>query len=110
MSSRGWTEQSIRDTVDNPFTTRSAIDRTDNDLPATAYYGSKVSGDYVVVNNATGNVVQIGKANDPTWKPDASIENPFPSSELVPGEPGPYYNPEDPFPYEDPIDFFFPLD
>jgi len=38
---------------------------TQNSDPATAYYKN---GGYVVVNDVTGNIVQVSDLNDPNWK------------------------------------------
>lgn len=70
---RGWSLDSIRDTVDNPSETYEAQDRRYNEEteqrnndPATAFVNSE--GDYVVVNDNTNDVVQVSDRNDPDWK------------------------------------------
>jgi RHS repeat-associated protein len=74
MAKRGWTEQSIKDTVDSPYTTCGAYDKATGHS-ATAYYNK--DGSYVVRNDVTGDVVQISKRGDPNWTPDSSIVNPY---------------------------------
>ncbi|MEM9624726.1 MAG: colicin E5-related ribonuclease [Pseudomonadota bacterium] len=72
---RGWNEESIKDVVDNPHTTRPATNKA-NGNDATAYYDE--DGSHVVVDDVTGAVVQVSDRNNPTgWVPDSSIENPY---------------------------------
>ncbi|MCH5258665.1 MAG: hypothetical protein J1F18_02870 [Lachnospiraceae bacterium] len=75
MSSRGWTEELIRDTVDNPFTTRGSINKATGNA-ATVFYTEQ--GSYVIVDNVTNEIVQISDNINPLdWIPDSSIENPY---------------------------------
>lgn len=75
MNSRGWTEQSVYDTVNNPHTTRISINKA-NGHPATVYYNA--NGAYVVVDDITNAVIQVSDAISPsTWVPDSSIINPY---------------------------------
>jgi RHS repeat-associated protein len=69
MAARGWTEDSLYDALENPTETHDVWDYTGGSgrEPATAYVNS--DGAYAVVNDQTGNVVQISDANDPGWKP-----------------------------------------
>jgi hypothetical protein len=69
IAQRGWTEQSIEETVANPVETHEVWDVAGGAgrEPATAYVNS--DGTYVVVNDETGRVVQISDANRPGWKP-----------------------------------------
>jgi hypothetical protein len=68
MAGRGWTEQSIEDTVAKPYATHDVWDYTSGSRePATAY--ENADGAYVVVNDQTGQVVQISDANDSGWRP-----------------------------------------
>jgi hypothetical protein len=46
------------DVVKKPYTTREAINKATGN-PATAYYNK--AGDYVVVDNVTGELVQVSK-------------------------------------------------
>jgi RHS repeat-associated protein len=64
---RGWTLDSIRDAVTNPAETRSnpnIVNRANNN-PVTYYY--RADGYYVVIDNITGEVVQISDTYDPVW-------------------------------------------
>ncbi|WP_339061077.1 colicin E5-related ribonuclease [Tepidibacillus marianensis] len=74
MSKRGWSETTVRDTVDNAFTTRSSTNLANNN-PATAYFNK--DGSYVVVDNVRKEVVQISDKFDLNWKPDPNIINPY---------------------------------
>ncbi len=72
MDKRGWTEDSIKDTLNNPVKTVKTQDtrwlpgaeKPLND-PATAYYAK--DGSYVVRNDKTGEITQISNKNDPNW-------------------------------------------
>nr|WP_254228372.1 colicin E5-related ribonuclease [Burkholderia gladioli] len=78
LEARGWTQQEVQVVVDEgPVGTtmdnRSAR-KTPDGLPRSdpaSVYGSK-SG-YVVVNDRTGEVVQVSGKNDPGWIPDSRI-------------------------------------
>lgn len=75
MNSRGWTEDIIRDTVDNPFTIRNSINKATGNS-ATVFYNKQ--GSYVIVDDITNEIVQISDNINPLiWIPDASIENPY---------------------------------
>ncbi len=74
MSKRGWNVELIDSTIQNPYTIRDAINKATGN-PATAYY--TVTGDYVVVDNLTGDIVQISKYGDTGWIPDNTIINPY---------------------------------
>ncbi len=74
IKNRGWTQESIKNTVDNPFQTRNAINRATGN-GATAYYD--IDGDYVIIDNVTKEIVQISDKFDPEWKPDISIIDPY---------------------------------
>ncbi len=80
LTSRGWTRQSIHDLVNNPYTTRQAVNKANNN-PATAYFRN--DGHYVVRDDVTGQLIQmsdthktIGKGSG-QWSPDDVIVNPF---------------------------------
>lgn len=71
MTKRGWTNDMIDDTLNNPERTVQTVDyrhledgSIEND-PATAYYYQK--GGYVVRNDLTGDIVQVSNRNDPNW-------------------------------------------
>jgi hypothetical protein len=74
LEKRGWTSNSAEQVVGKPYTTREAVNKANGNL-ATAYY-NKV-GDYVVVDNVTGELVQTSKFGDTGWIPDATIKNPY---------------------------------
>lgn len=75
MKSRGWTEELIRDTVDNPFTTRESINKATGNK-ATVFYTEQ--GSHVIVDNVTNAIVQISDNINPLdWMPDKSIKNPY---------------------------------
>jgi filamentous hemagglutinin len=79
LAGRGWTEEDVKEVVaqgptGESFDNRSAGKTPDgvprND-PATVY-GSKDG--YVVVNDRTGEVVQVSNKNDPEWATDSRIK------------------------------------
>ncbi|WP_283571167.1 colicin E5-related ribonuclease [Paenibacillus brevis] len=74
LGKRGWTMDSAKKVVEKPYTTREAVNKA-NGNPATAYYNK--AGDYVVVDNVTGELVQTSKFGDTGWIPDATIKNPY---------------------------------
>lgn len=71
---RGWTEDTVRNPVNNPYTTRASTNMaTDNS--ATVFYNQ--AGAYVIVDDITKAVVQVGDNIDPSaWIPDSNIFNP----------------------------------
>ena len=75
MKNRGWTEDLIRNTVDNPYTSRTSVNKaTGNE--ATVFYTQQ--GSYVIVDNITKEIVQISdNINPSTWAPDSSIVDPY---------------------------------
>lgn len=74
MESRGWTEEDVKDTVENPYTERKSKNKaTGND--ATAYYNE--DGSYVVVDDVTNEVIQVSGKGDPDWIPDNQIQDPY---------------------------------
>lgn len=68
---RGWTEENIIETVQNPARTAATRDErynpdgTKKNEPATVYY--RTDGHYVTVNDLTRDIVQISDLNDPDW-------------------------------------------
>jgi hypothetical protein len=74
MEKRGWTKESIQNTVDDPYTTRAAMNKA-NGNPATAYYNE--DGSYVVTDDVTNDVVQISDQFDTNWIPDDTIVDPY---------------------------------
>lgn len=84
LGQRGWSADSVNDLVNNPFTTRAAINRA-NGNPATAFI--RADGHYVVRDNVTADVVQMSDTRvtigmgEGQWRPDSSIVDPF-----IPGQ------------------------
>lgn len=74
MEQRGWTQDSVRDVVNNPYTTRESQNLATRNK-ATAYYDR--NGNYVIIDNETKEVIQVSKKGDKTWKPDKNIKDPF---------------------------------
>ena len=75
LRGRGWTEDSVRETVQSAHTTRAATNKS-NGNSATAYYNR--DGSHVVVDDVTGDIVQFSNRNSPeSWVPDSSIQNPY---------------------------------
>lgn len=74
LTSRGWDQSSIDNVVNGPAHTSTATNRATGN-PATAYFDS--SGNYVVRDNVTGDLVQMSNRNDPNWIPDPSITDPY---------------------------------
>ncbi|MDZ7578823.1 MAG: colicin E5-related ribonuclease, partial [Candidatus Nanopelagicales bacterium] len=67
MAKRGWTLESVEETVRNPAATHPVWDLTvDGKVPATAF--ERGGGGYVVVNDESGAVVQISDLTDAGWK------------------------------------------
>jgi hypothetical protein len=67
MADRGWSEDDIQETVEHPEARHDVWDKTTQPPePATAYVSK--DGGYVVINDDTGNVVQISNRNAPNWK------------------------------------------
>ena len=70
MNKRGWTETDIPGTFAHPRQTARTIDRTGRTdgtgEPATAYFDK--DGNYVVVNDRTGKIVQVSDKKDPNWQ------------------------------------------
>lgn len=75
MNSRGWTEDLIRNTVDNPYTIRTSVNKATGNS-ATVFYTQQ--GSYVIVDDITKAIVQISdNINPSTWVPDLSIVDPY---------------------------------
>jgi len=72
MIKRGWTKESVNQTINNPSKlvkttdTRFNPDGSKNSEPATAYLNQ--DGSYVVRNDNTGDIVQVSNRKDPNWK------------------------------------------
>ena len=74
MTNRGWTQDSVRDTVDNAYTTRKAVNKATGNT-ATVYYNK--DGSHVIIDDITNEVVQVSDKFEPNWIPDQSIINPY---------------------------------
>ena len=74
MNKRGWTKESVQNTVDSPYTTSPSKNLATQNS-ATAYYNK--DGSYVILDDVTNEVVQISNCNDPNWVPDTNIQNPY---------------------------------
>jgi len=75
MNSRGWTKESVKDTIDNPYTTRKSINLATKNS-ATVYYTKQ--GSYVIVDDVSNEIVQVSNNINPSaWNPDSNIMNPY---------------------------------
>lgn len=74
IAKRGWTWDSMKEVVNMPYTTSEAVNKATGNA-ATAYYNK--AGDYVVVDNITGYLVQTSKFGDTGWIPDVTIKDPY---------------------------------
>ena len=75
MNQRGWTEGTVRGTVDTPYTTRTSTNMATGNS-ATVYYNQQ--GGYVIIDDVTNAVVQVSdNINPSTWIPDPNIVNPY---------------------------------
>jgi len=74
MHTRGWTAETVRHTINNPHATRDAFNRATGNN-ATAFFNK--DGSHVIVDNITGEVVQVSNRFDTSWIPDSSIIIPF---------------------------------
>lgn len=74
MDKRGWTKESVEETVRNPYTTRKSYNKAEN-TPATAYYNE--DGSYVVLDDIAHAVIQVSDRNAAYWEPDSAIEDPY---------------------------------
>ncbi|MNV31736.1 hypothetical protein D3C71_1230560 [compost metagenome] len=79
LSSRGWTTQDVQAVVNDGFvgtsTDKRSAGKTPDGLPrddTASVYGSK-SG-YIVINDRTGEIVQVSDKTDPDWIADSRIE------------------------------------
>jgi Colicin E5 ribonuclease domain len=75
VARRGWTPDAIDQTVNNPFTTRQAVNKATGN-PATAYFNK--DGSHVIRDNVTGDLVQLSdRLNPGSWIPDSVIVDPY---------------------------------
>lgn len=90
LGKRGWDVQSVHDTINNPDRTYDLRDQrhlpggVTTDQPATAYVND--DGSYVIVNDVTGEVVQVSDRNDPNWLNPWDKEQPERQREDTDGE------------------------
>ncbi len=71
LDERGWSEEEVRDlTTEEP--SGKSVDNTGRRSDPATVYGDKDG--YVVVNDETGDVVQVSDKHDPNWIPDDRIE------------------------------------
>lgn len=61
--SRGWTEDLVRNTVDNPYTIRASVNKATGNS-ATVFYTQQ--GSYVIVDDVTKAIVQISDNINPS--------------------------------------------
>ncbi|RYC46202.1 hypothetical protein DEH81_08580 [Pectobacterium zantedeschiae] len=79
LGTRGWTEKDVRDAVSKGAKGSAEDKRSPKKTPPdflgrndpASVYGE--SGKYVVVNDRTGEVVQVSDKNDPEWVDDSRI-------------------------------------
>jgi len=64
VTKRGWTLDSVKKVMERPLKTVEAKNST-NGNRATAYFKSE--NQYVVVDDVTGDIVQVSNLNDPGW-------------------------------------------
>lgn len=74
MSKRGWTDDLLKSTRNNSFTTREALNKATGNK-ATAYFNK--DGSYIVIDDITNDIIQISNRFDPNWFPDPTIINPY---------------------------------
>lgn len=80
MNGRGWTEQDVKDTVAKGPKGKSFDKRSPKKTPpdhlghndTATVYGKQ--SEYVVVNDRTGEVVQVSDKTDPQWIDDSRIQ------------------------------------
>ncbi len=73
LEPRGWTQESVQNTVDEPYTTRPSLNRDTNN-PATAYFN--IDGSHVVRDDITNDIIQVSDRTR-AWIPDQDIINPY---------------------------------
>jgi hypothetical protein len=74
IAGRGWTDELIQETLNNPVTTRTSTNMaTMNE--ATVFY--RADGSHIVRDNITTEVFHGSKIGDPDWVPDSRIINPW---------------------------------
>lgn len=70
VKTRGWTNESIADMINNPHKTGSSVNKyTGNSV--TVYYKDNVH--YVAIDNGTGKVIQVSDLNRKHWNFDPNF-------------------------------------
>lgn len=72
LGGRGWTEGEVRD-LTKTESTGTSVDNTGGKNDPATVYGSPTEG-HVVVNDKSGEVVQVSNKNNPDWKVDDRIK------------------------------------
>jgi hypothetical protein len=68
MARRGWDRASMKELIDSPTVRYNVVDlRAGIREPATVYAHS--NNTYVMLNNRTGEVIQVSDRSKPGWKP-----------------------------------------
>jgi hypothetical protein len=75
MEARGWTIDSIRKAIDQPYGMSPTISRGNGNGPATAYFVN--NGQYVVVDDMTDQVIAISDLHRQGWIIDRDIQLPI---------------------------------
>ena len=70
---RGWTSDSLNNVLNNPAETKPASN-WGNDNPATVYYDP--DGNYVIVDDVTGEIIQVSEVGDPDWEDNSGMAPP----------------------------------
>ena len=60
MTRRGWTPELIRKTVEDAWQTFPAVDKHTRPFSPATGYVNEITGQFVVINNETGRIVQVG--------------------------------------------------
>lgn len=79
LSARGWTLKDVQTIINEGVVGESLDKRSANKTPdrqprddSASVYGSR--NGYIIVNNRTGEVVQVSDRNDPDWVVDGRIK------------------------------------
>jgi filamentous hemagglutinin len=71
LAQRGWEEHEVRDLA-NTSPGGTSVDNTAGKNDPATVYGSPPNN-YIVVNDVTGQVVQVSNRRNPAWVPDNRI-------------------------------------
>lgn len=72
LAVRGWTEQEVRGLA-NSAPRGTSVDNTGGKSDPATVYGDPPNN-YIVVNDVTGQVVQVSNRNNLAWVPDDRIQ------------------------------------